>query len=171
MSIALVLFSEIRCSVINQFISQEDSIIPVCVLCSYTPKKVSLLVSICPQSSIEKQVQMLKGGRELASLENLPIPAVPLPPQLAMHLMRSGMFPMMQGRPRAPLPTPGGRMDPSVMMRPHAPVDMGGVASPTSEGSRRSIPISVSPAPFISPHMANSMVSKVVKSYIEVFVD
>ena len=75
------------------------------------------------QSAVENQLRLVKAGKDLSALDRIPNPAVPMPPQLGMMLMRPGFYHPMMSVPRAPFGMPAaGMMDPSLMMnKPHPP--------------------------------------------------
>ena len=74
------------------------------------------------KGAMENQMHQLRAGRDLSSLERVPNPVVPIPPQLAMMMMRpSGFYPMMSF-PRPPFGV-GGMPRPPVQMGP-VPVSM-----------------------------------------------
>lgn len=80
-------------------------------------------VYLMVQSAVENQLRQVKAGRDLTSLERIPNPVVPVPPQLGMMMMRPGFYPLMP-LSRAPFGM-GGMMDPNLLMnkpRPAGPV-------------------------------------------------
>ena len=64
---------------------------------------------------------MVKTGHNLAGLDRIPSPMVPIPQQLMM-MMRPGFYHPMMSIPRPPFM--GGMVDPS-MMRPRFPMGPG----------------------------------------------
>ena len=79
------------------------------------------------QGAAEDQIRLVKSGRDLSSMERIPNPMVPMPPQLSMIMMRGpGLYPhpvMSMPRPptaATPFPMPG-MIDPALMMNKPRP--------------------------------------------------
>ena len=74
------------------------------------------------QNAMDDQLRQVKSGRELANLDRVPNPNLPVPPQLRvpMPMMRPRFMPMM---PMRGGPVPGGlMMDPGAFAQPRMPV-------------------------------------------------
>ncbi len=77
---------------------------------------------------MEDHIKLLKSGRDLASLEVIAPPTVPIPNHVSMFLMRppANFYPMMPSIPPGRMP-PG--MDPSMAMRVLRPIPPTGMVS------------------------------------------
>ena len=54
-----------------------------CYVCTTGMLEVCVCVCVCVQMATEEQIQAVRSGRELSSMEKIPNPSVPLPAHLA----------------------------------------------------------------------------------------
>ena len=93
------------------------------------PAHIVKFLSILPfQNAMDDQLRQVRAGRELANLDRVPNPNLPVPPQLRvpMPMIRPRFMPMMPMRAGPPVPSgavPGGlMMDPGAFAQPRMPV-------------------------------------------------